>query len=670
MKPTLSTLNACIEQALQYVDQNQRDEGFHIGALESNSCMEAQWVLAMHFMGVRQDPKQPHVIRAILNEQRQDGSWEIYYDAPQGDINTTVECYAALRCVGYSPEHDVMRKARRWILDHGGLRAVRVFTRYWLALIGEWPWRCTPMLPPEIIFLPRSMPLNIYRFASWARATMLPIALLTARRPTRPLPPHQRLDELFPQGRERFDYRPPKQFKGLCWENVFIAADHLLNRYFPMGWRPLRNAARKRCIRWITDHQDRDGVWGGIQPPMIYSLMALHAEGFTRSHPVIAAGLDAFDKHWSYKKKGALYICASESPVWDTLLTLLAQLDCDINPRNSKAMLSSLLWIMRQFVIAPGDWQVYVPHVHPGAWAFERANTRYPDVDDTAVALIVLSQLRPHFKNTAAMDRAVRLASNWLVAMQSSNGGWGAFDKDNHSTLVTRIPFSDFGETLDPPSVDVTAHVVEALGRLGWTREHPVVRKALLYIQREQERDGSWFGRWGVNYIYGASAVIPALKAVGADMSAAYIRRAGDWIACHQNQDGGWGESCASYMDDRYRGRGPSTASQTAWALMALLSIADPYYDEVLMRGGQWLIDQQHKGSWDEPHYTGTGFPGYGVGERTDLKQAALNLAQGAELSRGFMINYNLYRHYFPLMALGRLRRYLEGGKGKSAVTL
>ena len=662
MKFSLSKLNACIRQAIHHSDLHQNNEGFYIGDLESNSCMEAQWVLAMHFLGVKDDPKHPDVIQAILNEQRPDGSWEIYYDAPQGDINTTVECYAALRCAGFDPDSAPLRRARRQIFAYGGLQAVRVFTKYWLALIGEWPWCHTPMLPPEIIFLPRQFPLNIYRFASWARATMLPIALLTARRPVRPFPPDRRLDELFPEGRVRFDYRSPQKFKGLCWENFFIAADYVLNQYNTSGWHPLRANARKRCIRWIVDHQDADGVWGGIQPPMIYSLMALNAEGYACTHPVIAAGLNAFANHWSYRKKGALYICASESPVWDTLLTMLAQLDCDVNPRHSEALLSAFIWIMEQFVIAPGDWQVHVRNVHPGAWAFERANTHYPDVDDTAVALIVLSEMRSSFENTAAIDRAIRLATAWLCGMQYANGGWGAFDKDNNSTLVTRIPFSDFGETLDPPSVDVTAHVVEALGKLGgrqgWDRKHEVVRRASAYIKQEQEADGSWFGRWGVNYIYGTAAVLPALKAIGEDMTAAYIRRAGDWIASHQNPDGGWGESCASYMDDRYRGCGPSTASQTAWALIALLATADRNYDDVLIRGAQWLIACQRNGTWDEPYYTGTGFPGYGVGERTDLKQAAQNLAQGAELSRGFMINYNLYRHYFPLMALGRIRRH------------
>lgn len=661
MKADISQINRCIDKALWWSRQTQAPEGFWMGDLQSNCCMEAQWVLAMHFLGLHQDPKHPRVIRAILNEQRPDGSWEVYHDAPGGDINTTVECYAALRTSGFDPDHPVLEKTRQWIFDHGGLSGIRVFTRYWLALMGEWPWEHTPAMPPEIIFLPPWAPFNIYRFSSWARATLLPLALLSSRRPVRPLPAGRRLDELFPAGRENFDYRLPRKHRGPGWESFFFAADRLLNRYVAFPLQPGRATARKLCVEWIVRHQDADGVWGGIQPPFIYALMALNGEGYLVSHPVIAAGLKAFDTHWSHEKNGGLYIHASESPVWDTLLTMLAQLDCGIFPHQSKSFKRTLTWIMEKFLTTPGDWQMTVRGVEPGAWAFERWNTWYPDVDDTAVALTVLARLKRYkqqMDHTEAMERAILLATRWILAMQSANGGWGAFDRDNDSTLVTKIPFADFGEILDPPSVDVTAHVVEALGLLGYGRGHPAVRRALAYIYNEQENDGSWFGRWGVNYIYGTAAVLPALKAVGENMATARIRRAAAWMVDHQNTDGGWGESCASYMDDRYRGRGTSTASQTAWALMTLLATSSHDYDEAVVQGVNWLIRTQQEGSWEEPQYTGTGFPGYAVGERIDLSGSGRDLAQGIELSRAFMINYNLYRHYFPLMALGRARQH------------
>ena len=298
----------------------------------------------------------------------------------------------------------------------------------------------------------------------------------------------------------------------------------------------------------------------------------------------------------------------------------------------------------------------------PGGWAFEHANRAYPDVDDTAVALCVLARLRPYYHDRAALEKTINLALEWVFAMQCKNGGWAAFDKDNDKTILTKIPFCDFGEALDPPSADVTAHVIEACGHLGLDLQHPAVSRAIDFIRTEQEPDGSWFGRWGVNYIYGTAAVLPGLKAVGEDMTAGYVRQAADWILAHQNVDGGWGETCGSYMDDALRGKGPSTASQTGWAIMALRAVGAEDYRRSIQNGVDYLVERQKMGTWDEPHYTGTGFPGYGVGARVNLRGQGLaeNLHQGIELSRAFMINYNLYRHYFPLMALARALQVLD----------
>ncbi len=659
-KYLIQVLNNSIEDALDWSVRHQAPEGYWIGDIDTNCCMEAEWIMAMHFLGLLNDPKLPEVVRAIVSEQREDGSWEIYYKAPTGDINTTVECYTALKIAGLDPDQDIMVRARKWILQHGGLRHIRVFTKYWLALLGQWPWEHTPNLPPEIIFLPPWMPFNIYRFSSWARATIVPLTLLCARRPVKPLPPDKAIDELFPDGRGQFDFSLPRKDTGLCWESFFLKTDRLLNMYCSWRVHPFRETAIKYCIDWIIKHQDEDGVWGGIQPPLIYSLMALHNEGYLLCHPVIKRGLRAFDEHWSRKKDTGLYINASESIVWDTFLTMLAFLDCGVNPPESGSFRKALKWVLGKFVDAPGDWQVYVKDARPGAWSFERANTWYPDVDDTAVALIVLARIADVFPEFPSMKRKLRLALDWVMAMQSSNGGWAAFDKDNNSLLVTKIPFCDFGEALDPPSVDVTGHVLEALGLLGRTMDDPAVRRAVEYVKAEQEPDGSWFGRWGVNYIYGTGAVLPGLKAVGEDMTSEYVQKAARWIAGHQNADGGWGESCASYMDNSMRGRGPSTASQTAWAIMALVAAGSRTYTANIVRGLEFLAGTQREdGTWDEPWYTGTGFPGYGWGDRADLSKVAGKLAQGPELSRGFMLNYNLYRHYFPLMAMGRARKYL-----------
>jgi len=652
-------LDQAIQNATSWLDSEQSSDGFWVGMLESSYSMEAEWLLAMHFLGV-EHPRKDDIVATLLGAQRDDGAWEAYYDAPQGDINSTVECYAALRCVGFSAQHEALVRARRWILEHGGLRSVRVFTRYWLALIGEWPWQHTPNLPPEVIFNPKWFPFNIYNFSSWARATLVPLAVLSARRSVKPLPADRRLDELFPDGRENFDFRLPGGHPLFSFKRLFLASDRLLHWFQRLRLTPGRGIAIRHCLEWIVRHQDADGAWGGIQPPWIYSLMALHVEGYALTHPVMSKGLGALDGHWSYERGGTLHIQASESPVWDTLLSLLAMQDCgrELTPQ----MLKAIEWLLANEVCYRGDWARKSPQLRPGGWAFERANLFYPDLDDTSVALIVLArlplQLRSEPRVAGALDRAVA----WCLGMQSSNGGWAAFDRDNDKLIITQIPFCDFGEALDPPSADVTAHMLEGLALLGYDRSHPAVERGYQFLLAEQEADGSWFGRWGVNHIYGTAAVLPALAALGEDMSNERVRRAAHWIVAHQNDDGGWGETCASYMDDSLRGVGPSTASQTAWALIALTATGNDAYRDAVQAGVYYLLDSQRDdGTWDEPYYTGTGFPGYGFGARLDLRDEATlqRIAQGTELQRAFMINYNLYRHYFPMMAMGRARRYL-----------
>jgi squalene-hopene/tetraprenyl-beta-curcumene cyclase len=653
-------LNRAIDKATDWLDREQVADGFWVGMLESSYSMEAQWLLAMHFLGY-EHPRQDELVATLLNAQREDGAWESYYDAPHGDINSTVECYAALRCVGMDPDSQTLQRAREWIFSNGGLPRIRVFTRYWLALIGEWPWSQTPNLPPEVIANPKWFPFNIYNFASWARATLIPLAVLSARRSVRPLPPGRRLDELFPNGRENMNYRLPHNQPLFSLKRLFLWSDRVLHWYQQIGFTPGRGLAVKFVLEWIIRHQDADGAWGGIQPPWIYSLMALHVEGYTLEHPVIAKGLAALDTHWSYERGGSWHIQASESPVWDTLLVMFAMQDC--GRKMTPRMRQALDWLLSNEVRYRGDWAQKDNRLPASGWAFERSNLHYPDIDDTAVALIVLSRLPQAIRDTPQVQGAIERATAWTLGMQSKNGGWAAFDKNNDKLIITMIPFCDFGEALDPPSADVTAHVLEALALLGFDRNHEAVARGYRFLRAEQESDGSWFGRWGVNHIYGTAAVLPALAAIGEDMSQEYVLRAADWIAEHQNDDGGWGETCASYMDEALRGIGPSTASQTAWALMALLATRNPRHESSMRRGLNYLTaTQEDSGTWDEPYYTGAGFPGYGFGKRIDFRddRTRQRIAQGTELQRGFMINYNLYRHYFPLMAMGRARRYFS----------
>ena len=663
-----STLNNAIANGMGWSVSRQHKDGYWVGKLQSNSCMEAQWILSFHVMGIKDHKQQPGLIRSLLNEQRDDGAWGIYHGASAGDINTTVECYAALRCVGTPADDPVLKKAHGWIMERGGLTHIRVFTRYWLALIGEWPWQHTPNIPAEVVRFPTWFPFNIYNFASWARATLMPIAVLSARRVTVPLAPENRLDALFPDGRDAFDYRLPKKSGALSWERFFLTADKVLHGIQSAKLMPGREAAVARIVEWIVKHQDADGAWGGIQPPWVYGLMALYHEGYPLTHPVMEKGLGALqDPRWAYERgqgsEAATYIQASVSPVWDTVLTLLAMEDCEAIEANQPAVDKAISWLLDNEVRYPGDWAQKVTGVEPGGWAFEYANVNYPDVDDTAVAIMVLAPHRHNPKWQArGINEALERALNWIIAMQCRDGGWAAFDKDNDKQILCKIPFCDFGEALDPPSVDVTAHALEAFGAMGHDRTHPVVARALDWLKAEQEDDGSWWGRWGVNYVYGTAAVLPALKAVGEDMREDYVLRAADWTRNVQNDDGGWGESCGSYMDASLAGQGASTASQTGWGLMSLLAVGRPEDRDVIEQGLTYLTSRQAEGTWDEPEFTGTGFPGYGLGRHVDLGNDRLEhqLGQSIELSRGFMINYNLYRHYFPLMALGRARPYLK----------
>ena len=670
---TEKTVRAAIDGAIRWIKERQAQDGMWCAPLETNCCMEAQWLMAMYFIDF-DDPKKDRVIRYILDRQRDDGAWDVYYASEHGDINTTLECYLALRIYGFSPDDPVMAKARKWLLKNKWTENIRVFTKYWLALFGQWPWAHTPVLPPEIFFLPTWCPFNIYDFAAWARATMMSLSIVTIRRPIKELPASLSPDELFPEGRDKVDYRMPrKSDKTISWENFFMKLDHMLHAYNRFPIKPLRESAVKLVLQWVLEHQDEDGAWGGIQPPWIYAIITMHVEGFSADQINMSKAVDAFNLHWQVRRGEGTMLQASESPVWDTFLTMIALLDSGETPESSPELMKALDYVLAKENRYHGDWSMKVGrHVEPGGWAFQRANNYYPDIDDAAIALCALKRIQKFIPRESArarrIDAAIRRTINWLLEMQSSNGGWAAFDKDNTRNLVTKIPFADFGEMLDPPSSDVTAHVVEALAMCGFSRNHPAVAKALEFIYGEQEDDGSWFGRWGVNYIYGTWSVVCALTAMGDTKENPQIRKALEWLASKQNADGGWGESIASYMEPKYSGTGiPSTASQTSWAIMTFIAAGDCNYDKNIRRGCDFLVSTQRANTWEEPYYTGTGFPGYGLGAKVDLRAGA-TLPQGKELARGFMLNYNWYRHYFPITALGRAEKYFaQRNSGKNS---
>jgi len=619
-----------IRRSQEYFLRTQHSDGYWWGELESNVCMAAEYLLLTHFMGTADDQRWRKIVSYLRSQQRLDGTWAIFYEGPP-DINATVESYFALKLAGVSPDEPSMRKAREFVLSVGGVPRVRVFTKIWLALFGQWDWRGVPVLPPEMIFLPPWFPLNIYDFASWARATIVPMLIILNERTVCPVPDSARVDELYPAPRERTDYSLPKP-AGLNWKRFFHLLDGLLRRYERVAFKPLRRAAYRAAERWIVSHQEADGSWGGIQPPWVYSLMALKLRGYPLDHPVIQKGLAGFEGAFAVEDERIFNPQACLSPVWDTALAMIGLLDSGLPP-DHPALVRAGRWLLREQILGGGDWQVKAKGVEPGGWAFEFENDLYPDTDDAAEVLMALARTR--LPDEKRQERALERGRRWLVAMQSKNGGWGSFDKDNTQQLANQIPFCDFGEVIDYPTEDVTAHIVEALSLQG-EADSPAVRRAVDYLRAEQRGDGSWWGRWGVNHVYGTGAALPALKAAGEEMSAPYVRRAVRWLTKKQNEDGGWGESCESYSDPRLAGEGASTASQTAWALLALLAAGgggDAVAERAVERGVSFLVERQEEdGQWEEPQFTGTGFPG------------------------DFYIKYHLYRNYWPLMALGRYR--------------
>ena len=624
-RPGSSTPSArsALERASRHLLSLQHGDGWWKGELETNVTIDAEDLFLRHYLGLLDERKAGATASWIRSKQRGDGTWATFYGGPP-DLSTTVEAYIGLRLAGDPPEAEHMRRAAGFVQEAGGVEATRVFTRMWLSLLGLWSWERLPVLPPEQMLLPARAPLSIYSFGCWARQTIVPLQIATALRPVEPVA--FAVDELR-TGRE------PEAPALDAWGQAFTLIDRGLHVYQRRPLGLLRRKALQAAERWILDRQEADGSWGGIQPPWVWSIVALHAYGYPIDDPVLVkalAGLDGF----TIEDEVGRRVEACQSPVWDTTLALVGLLDAGLSPAHDSIALGAD-WLARREVRVRGDWSVRRPTLEPGGFAFEFANDNYPDVDDTAE--IVIALLRAGVEGPV-----VARSISWLLGMQSRNGGWGAFDADNESRLPNKLPFCDFGEVTDPPSVDVTAHVLEALALAGLARS-PQALRGIEYLLAEQEPDGSWFGRWGANHLYGTGAAVPALAACGLAGSES-VQRAVSWLATVQNDDGGFGEDLRSYDDPSSRGRGSSTASQTAWALLALHAAGES--GPVVEGAVRFLVETQHAdGSWDEPWYTGTGFPG------------------------DFYINYHLYRQVFPVSALGRVLAGRRARNGRAVVT-
>ena len=596
--------------ATDWLLREQSPEGWWSGELETNVTMTAEHVLLLRFLGVSLDDIAAGATTHILGAQREDGTWALYHDGP-GDLSTTIEAYVALRVLGMDASREELRRALRFIRMQGGVVNARVFTKIWLALFGQYPWAGIPSMPPELVHLPLQVPLNLYDFACWARGTIAPLLIVISRRPVRSL--GLDVSELVaPETAHRLTRVPGT--------GAFWWLDHVLKLYDRSPLQPGRGLSRRRLVEWIRARQEADGSWGGIQPPWVYSLIALNLEGMSLDHPVMRRGLDGLRRFALQDNAGGWRLQACMSPVWDTAWALIALRRAGL-AREHSSIRSGVEWLLSEQITSGGDWQVKVPLESSGGWAFEFDNDIYPDIDDTAVVVLALLEAG----DPARVTPAVRQAARWCRAMRSSGGAWGAFDKDNTRALVYALPFADFGAMLDPPSEDVTAHVLEMLAATGSTATAPFVAPGLAYLRREQRPWGSWFGRWGANHVYGTWCVVSALRALrtGDDM----VRRAAAWLEHVQNPDGGWGETNLSYRDESFAGVGQSTASQTAWALHTLQLAGDASVPAVA-QGLAWLRERQAGGTWMEPEHTGTGFPG------------------------DFYINYHLYRHIFPTLAL------------------
>jgi squalene-hopene/tetraprenyl-beta-curcumene cyclase len=680
-----SRANVALERACAHLLALQDETGWWQGELQTNVTMDAEDMLLREFLGIRREDETRRSAAWIRSQQRADGTWANFFGGP-AELSTTIEAYWALRLAGDPPAAEHMRAAADYIRAEGGLQRARVFTHVWLALFGLWSWGHVPALPPEIVLLRSWVPLNIYDFACWARQTIVALSLVKAHRPVRSLPFD--LAELrvpAPMVPAPTVLAPTVPASEPCSRRSswLTRLDRVLRAYEQRPIPALRRLALLRGQRWIVRRQEADGSWGGIQPPWVYSLIALHVSGYQLDHPVMRralAGLERFmvedqdDRRRVGAPAGASRrLEACQSPVWDTALAIIALTDAGV-PAEHPALLRAAEWLLDEEVSSWGDWTVARPRVAPGGWAFEFANENYPDVDDTAEVVLALHRVngraQPAMRTASGLparfirptsatglgeriDRAVGRAVRWVDGMQSSGGGWGAFDAENTRTLVRELPFLDFGEVIDEPSADVTAHALEMLAALGLDSS-PGARRGVRWLIDQQEPDGSWFGRWGVNHVYGTGAAVPALLAAGLDPGHECLGRAVRWLEDHQNDDGGWGEDPRSYDDPRWIGRGPSTASQTAWALLALhaalgsgIASAEDEPDganapggegddgdlrsRALERGVDWLVSSQRAdGTWDEPQYTGTGFPS------------------------DYYINYHLYRLTFPIMALGR----------------
>jgi squalene-hopene/tetraprenyl-beta-curcumene cyclase len=654
-KTTRTNIGDAVRRAQDYLLAQQNLEGYWWAELEANVTLTAEYIM-LHRILIHADPRNKNsngkdreqqiqqMARYLLREQRAHGGWELFY-GDGGEISTTIEAYYALKLAGHSPDELPMERARNFILEHGGLTRARVFTKLHMALFGAYPWEGVPTLPPWFMSLPKWFPFNIYTMASWARSSTVPLLVVIDKKPVCDL--GIRAEELFVEGSRDGADVGLKNNDGTAIGTFFLIADKLLKFFDRVGFVPFRQKGIDAAERWVIERQDAPGDWAGIVPAMLNSIVMFHTLGYAALHPYIKRGLDALDRFcvedgsWKGSELPQyLRLQPCISPTWDTALSLTALLDSGVSA-NDPRLKAGGEWLLTQQIFRYGDWAVFNRKGKPAGWAFEFYNDHYPDVDDTAAVIMALLALK--LDDDDYKLEACRAATQWVMTMQCRQGGWAAFDIDNTQDLWNRMPYGDLKAMIDPPTADLTGRVLELLGH--WRSrlsekyyEDRDLHRAIDFLMSLQELDGSWWGRWGVNYIYGTYLALTGLRSIapvsGFNMECDRVKLAINWLRGIQNDDGGWGETCNSYRKPELRGKGPSTPSQTAWALIGLMAAGD-YESESVRLGIEYLLNKQNPdGSWPEPEFTGTGFPGH------------------------FYINYHQYRNQFPLTALGRYRKW------------
>jgi squalene-hopene/tetraprenyl-beta-curcumene cyclase len=619
----LSRVAAATDAARRFLFSAQHEQGYWCGELQADSTLESDYILLHALLGTGDPERIAKAARYVLEHQNPDGGWGIFHAGPS-NVSASVKAYFGLKLAGYRADHPQLQRARKRILELGGVTEVNTFTKIYLCFFGQYDYYSVPAIPPEIVLFPRWFWFNIYEISSWSRAILVPLSIAYAKKPFKKIPADMGVEELFLHGRSRSDMRLKWSSRLVSWRNFFLLLDRLTHWFEMVHVRPLRSIAIRRAEKWMLERMEMSDGLGAIYPAMMNAIIALRCLGYSVDDPQFIRALDEFEA-LGIEEDETFRMQPCKSPVWDTAIAAFALSESGVAP-NEPRLVAAADWMLKKQVTHKGDWCVKNRHAEPAGWYFEFNNEFYPDVDDTVMVMLALSQVEhPNERyQLESVDRALR----WVLSMQCKEGGWASFDRDNTRMVFQYVPFADHNAMLDPPTVDITGRVLEMLARHGYTRQNRVVERAIEFIRRNQEPDGSWFGRWGVNYVYGTMQVLRGLEAMGVDNHEPYVQQAAEWLRMVQNSDGGWGETCVSYDDANAKGIGPSTPSQTAWAVLGLLATGDTRSDSAA-RGIAYLLRTQKKdGSWDEQQFTGTGFP------------------------RVFYLAYHLYRDYFPLLAL------------------